>query len=93
MNNLQIFKNQKFGQVRVVNKDRKIYFVAVDVARALGYKDTTSAIKQHCRWVAKHHIPHPQSPTKEIEVNVIPEGDIYRLTAKSELPGKGEGSI
>lgn len=35
----------------------------------------------------KHDIPHPQSKDKTIEVNVIPEGDIYRLVAHSQLPG------
>jgi len=85
-NNLMIFNNEEFGQVRTVNIEDKIFFVAKDIATALGYKDTTSAIKRHCRWVAKHNLPHPQSKTKTIEVNIIPEGDIYRLVANSELP-------
>lgn len=34
----------------------------------------------------KHDVPHPQSKDKKIEVNVIPEGDIYRLVSHSELP-------
>lgn len=86
MNDLQVFNNSEFGQVRTVVINGKIHFVAIDIARALGYKDTTKAIQQHCRWVAKWNIPHPQSQNKTIEVNVIPEGDIYRLVANSELP-------
>lgn len=86
MNDLKIFSNAEFGQIRTVEICGKPYFVAGDIAKALGYKDTTSAIKQHCRWVAKHHIPHPQSKSKELEVNVIPEGDLYRLITNSELP-------
>lgn len=85
-NQLQIFKSPQFGQVRIVDINGEIHFVAADVAKALGYKDTTNAIKQHCRWVVKHHILHPQSQTKTIEVNVVPEGDIYRLVSNSELP-------
>lgn len=85
-NNLQIFNNNEFGQVRTIEVDGQVYFVAIDIARALGYKDATNAIKQHCRWVVKRHIPHPQSKDKEIEVNVIPIGDIYRLVSNSELP-------
>lgn len=84
-NNLQIFKNNDFGEIRTVEIDGKPYFVATDIARCLGYKDTTNAIKQHCKWVVKHHIPHPQSKTKTLEVNVIPEGDMYRLITNSEL--------
>ena len=86
MNGIAIFENKEFGQVRTVTVEDKPFFVAKDVATALGYADTTNAIKQHCRWVAKHHLPHPQSKTKTLEVNVIPEGDIYRLVAHSELP-------
>jgi prophage antirepressor-like protein len=85
-NELQVFNNDEFGQVRTVNIEGKIYFIAKDIATALGYKDTNSAIKRHCRWVAKHTLPHPQSKTKTIEVNIIPEGDIYRLITNSELP-------
>ncbi|HCQ6376179.1 TPA: phage repressor protein [Clostridioides difficile] len=85
MNNLQIFKNEDFGEIRTVEIDRKLYFVATDIAKSLGYKDTTNAIKQHCKWVVKHHIPHPQSKIKTLEVNIIPEGDMYRLVSNSEL--------
>jgi len=85
-NNLQIFNSEEFGQIRTVDIKGKIFFVAKDVATALGYKDTINAIKRHCKWVAKHNLPHPQSRTKTIEVNIIPEGDIYRLVASSELP-------
>lgn len=85
MNELQIFENAEFGKIRTAEIDGKPYFVASDVAKALGYKDTINAIKQHCRWVVKHNIPHPQSKTKIMEVNVIPEGDLYRLIGHSEL--------
>ena len=85
-NNLQIFNSEEFGQIRTVDIKGKIFFVAKDVATALGYKDTINAIKRHCKWVSKHNLPHPQSKTKTIEVNIIPEGDIYRLIASSELP-------
>ena len=60
--------------------------MASDVAKALGYTNPSKAINDHCRWVTKCYIPHPQSQTKTLEVNVIPEGDIYRLVANSELP-------
>lgn len=85
-NELQVFSSEEFGQVRTVDIEGKIYFVAVDIAKALEYSNANDAIKRHCRWVAKHDIPHPQSKTKTIEVNVIPEGDIYRLVANSEMP-------
>ncbi len=85
---VKIFENKKFGKLRTLLINNKPYIVAIDVARALDYKNTRDAIKRHCRWVAKHDVPHPQSKDKNktIEVNCIPEGDIYRLVAHSKLP-------
>ena len=85
-NELEIFKNDEFGEIRTIEVDDKIYFVASDVAKSLAYKNTSKAIKDHCRWVTKRYIPHPQNKNKKLEVNTIPEGDIYRLVANSELP-------
>lgn len=85
-NNLMMFKNDEFGEIRMLEVDNKPYFVASDIAKALGYKRPNDAISAHCRYTVKHSIPHPQSKTKTMEVNVIPEGDLYRLIVNSELP-------
>lgn len=94
MNELKIFQNPQFGEIRTITEDGVTLFCAKDVATALGYKDPTNAIKQHCRGVVKHHLG-VQTGTKadgtpavqQVEMNFIPEGDIYRLAARSELPG------
>ena len=86
MNSLEIFRNEEFGEIRTVNVEGKPYFVSSDVAKALGYTNPSKAVSDHCRWVTKRYIPHPQSKTKTLEVNVIPEGDLYRLVGNSELP-------
>lgn len=65
-------------------------FCGKDVTVALGYDQPRQAINRHCRYGTKCTIPHPQSPDKTIEMTFIPEGDIYRLAAKSELPGADE---
>ena len=49
MNGLQIFQNSEFGELGVMEQAGKPYFPATACARILGYKDTTNAIKQHCR--------------------------------------------
>ena len=85
MNKLMIFDNPEFGEIRTIEEDGKVLFCAKDVAAALGYKDTTNAIKQHCRGVVKRHLT--DSLGRDQITNFIPEGDIYRLAAKSELPG------
>lgn len=86
MNELTVFKNDAFGDLRTVKKDGNIWFVASDVARALGYSRPADAVSQHCRYTEKHSIPHPQG-NGTLTVNIIPEGDIYRLIIRSKLPG------
>lgn len=85
MNDLKIFNNAEFGQIRTVEIEGKIYFVARDVAKSLGYEKPANAVAMHCRYTLKQGIPHPQNPEKQIEVNVIPEGDMYRLITHSKL--------
>lgn len=83
MNELQIFNNAEFGQVRTTEIDGKPYFVANDVAVALGYKRPADAITQHCKGSVKHRYLTAGGTQ---EVKVIPESDIYRLIIKSKLP-------
>lgn len=47
MNNLQIFENPDFGQVRMVMIEDNPYFVGKDVAEILGYKNPNEAIQDH----------------------------------------------
>lgn len=68
MNELKIFENHKFGEVRTIEEDGKVLFCGSDVAKALGYTRPNDAIASHCRSTVKRRIPHPQSPEKTIEV-------------------------
>ena len=86
MNNLQIFNNDRFGEIRTVEDGGKVLFCGSDIANALGYTNTRKALSDHCRCVTKCYIPHPQSLDKTIEMSFITEGDIYRLIAHSKLP-------
>lgn len=72
--------------MRTIVEGDKILFCANDVAESLGYAKTRNAIATHCRYALKRGVPHPQAPDKEIEMTFIPEGDVYRLIAKSKLP-------
>lgn len=85
MTDLMIFDNPEFGKIRTIEENGKVLFCAKDVAIALGYKDPTNAIKQHCRGVVKRHLTDGLG--RDQNTNFIPEGDVYRLAAKSELPG------
>lgn len=83
MNELTIFTNEEFGQVRTVAIKEKTYFSARDVASALGYADTAQAVRTHCKGVVG--ITTPTNGGKQL-VKFIPEGDVYRLIVKSTLP-------
>lgn len=85
MNNIQIFNNPTFGEIRTVILSGEPWFVGRDIAKALGYAKPEGAVATHCRHPLKQGIPHPQSPDKIIEALVIPEGDMYRLISKSKL--------
>ena len=47
MNELQIFKNEEFGEVRTVTIDNEPWFVGKDVAMALGYQNASKAFADH----------------------------------------------
>jgi len=84
-NELQVFTNSEFGELGVIEIEGKLYFPATKCAKILGYSNQKDAISRHCRWVVKRDLPHPQNPQKLLPVNFIPEGDLYRLIARSNL--------
>jgi len=83
MNDLQVFNNTEFGELNVLIADGKEYFPATDCARILGYINPQEAIRTHCKGVREF-----LTPTQGGKQNVryIPEGDLYRLIARSKLP-------
>ena len=56
MNELKIFENTQFGQIRVIEHDGEPWFVGKDVAEILGY-DTVRLFEQFklTEW-EQHHI-------------------------------------
>lgn len=84
MSELIIFNNPEFGQIRTIEEDGKVLFCGSDVAKALGYKRPKDAVSAHCKGAVKRRT---LTNGGEQEMNFIPEGDIYRLAARSELPG------
>lgn len=84
MNDLVIFNSPEFGQVRTLEEKGKTLFCGSDVAKALGYKNPSKALADHCKGVTKRYT---LTDGGKQSMNFIPEGDIYRLAAKSELPG------
>ena len=82
--NMEIFKNEEFGSVRIIEEDGKYLFCASDVAKALGYSNVHSALQRHCNGVVKRDTV---TSTRGVQtLTNIPEGDVYRLIVHSKLP-------
>lgn len=47
MNNLQIFSNNEFGNIRTTTIDDQIWFIGKDIAEALGYSNASKAVSTH----------------------------------------------
>lgn len=84
--NIEIFNSAEFGRVRIIEEDGNYLFCAKDVAEALGYAVPRKAIHDHCRYVLKRNVPHPQSESKMVQMLFVSEGDVYRLIVHSKLP-------
>ena len=46
MNELQIFKNEEFGEIRTAKQGDEVLFIAVDVCKALDIKNVTQALSR-----------------------------------------------
>ncbi len=84
MNDMQVFNHTEFGELSVLIIGGKEYFPASKCASILGYTNPRDAIVRHCRGVVKHDIIDNLGRTQEM--NFIPEGDLYRLIIRSNLP-------
>lgn len=89
MNELKIFENPAFGQVRTVEREGEPWFVGKDVAEALGYSDTKSALSDHVDEDDKAVIQRGQNATFDIPnrgLTIINESGLYSLVLSSKLP-------
>lgn len=88
MNELKMFENPEFGNVRTLeNEEGKVLFCGADIASALGYARARDAISAHCKGAVKHRIL-TNGGTQEM--TFIPEGDVYRLITHSKLASARE---
>lgn len=83
MNDIQIFNNPDFGEIRTLEENGSVLFCGSDVAKALGYSNPRDALSRHCKGVVKRDAP-TESGTQEM--SFIPEPDLYRLVFSSKLP-------
>ncbi|MBP5383533.1 MAG: phage antirepressor KilAC domain-containing protein [Lachnospiraceae bacterium] len=89
MNDLQVFRNEEFGQIRTVEIDGEPYFVGKDIAQALGYKDTADVLKTRVDEEDKRLVKVGEIPTLETSnfgAYIINESGMYSLVLGSRLP-------
>lgn len=75
MNDLQIFNNEEFGEIRTVTINNEPWFVASDIAKALGYRmasDMTRRIDDEDKGYAKM-----STHGGEQEMSIINESGLY----------------
>lgn len=85
MEQLEIFENKEFGQVRTINIDGEPWFVGKDVAKILGYKDTSDAMRRHVDDEDKLTRCFTDSGQKR-ELYIINESGLYSVILSSKLP-------
>lgn len=86
MNDLQIFKNKEFGNVRVIEKDGEPWFVGKDVADALGYQNTRDALSTHVDSEDKNTVAIHDGNKGNPNQTIITESGLYSLVLSSKLP-------
>lgn len=82
MNDIQIFKNENFGEVRVTEVDGEPMFAATDVCGVLGYTNPSKAISDHVDEDDRYN----QSLERGGNMLFINESGLYTLILRSNKP-------
>lgn len=89
MNELQIFKNEEFGEVRTVTIDGDPWFVGKDVASALGYANASKAVSAHIneedRILKTLETDSQNGNVVKTQTALINESGLYSLILSSKL--------
>ena len=91
MNEIKIFENTQFGQIRVIEHDGEPWFVGKDVAEILGYENPTKAIRDHVDDEDKMGVQNVTPSIidalgREQWPTWINESGLYSLVLRSNLP-------
>lgn len=84
MNDIKIFENNQFGEIRTLKKDEEIWFVAGDVANILDFRDAYTAARSVADEDKKLHKLRVAGQNRE--VTLINEAGLYTLALKSRKP-------
>jgi anti-repressor protein len=81
LSNLQIFKNEDFGEIRVVELNKEPWFVATDICKALDIKNVTQAINR-----LDEDERSMFNIGRQGETNIVNEYGLYNLILSSRKP-------
>lgn len=84
MNELKIFSNEEFGEIRTVHINDEPWFVGKDIAEALGYKNTRDAIIKHV-FDEDKGVAQIDTLGGLQSMSIINESGLYALVFGSEL--------
>ena len=85
MNELEIFKNEEFGEIRTITINNEPWFVSKDVAFVLGYSNSRDAISKHVD-VEDKGVAKCDTLGGSQDLTVINESGLYSLILSSKLP-------
>ncbi len=86
MQDIKIFENPEFGEIRALEIDNEPWFVGKDVAVALGYERGTKAVQDHVDLEDKCAVPIQDSTGRMQNTPIINESGLYSLILSSKLP-------
>lgn len=84
MNDIQIFNNPEFGDIRTVVIDGEPWFVGRDVCKALGYSDVKAGTRKNVDEEDKRVRP-VDTPSGNQNMTIINESGLYSLIFGSKL--------
>lgn len=85
MQDLRIFKNEQFGNIRVMEQNGEPWFVGKDVADILGYQNGSRDINRHVDEEDRHKVKIFDG-NQDKETIIINESGLYSLILSSKLP-------
>jgi len=85
MNNLQVFKNDQFGEIRTVEIGGEPWFIGKEIADKLGYQNGSRDVNRHVDDEDKRVIPLFDGNQNRDSI-IINESGLYSLVLSSKLP-------
>jgi prophage antirepressor-like protein len=82
VNELQIFNNEEFGEIRTITKDNEPMFCLMDICKALGMKNPTMVASR----LEDDEVTKFDLGSKRGETNFVTESGLYAVILRSDKP-------